>query len=89
MKMISTVNSRYNQVGYNEITAYNEMEIFPRSTKCINYYPDITKEFTGPKHFVITRVHCIIIRDQFLQSFFLSILQPFTLFCFVNTVILR
>ena len=32
-----TVNSRYNQVGYNEITAYNEMEIFPQSTKCINY----------------------------------------------------
>ena len=24
-----------------------------------NEYPDITKEFTGPKHFVITRVHCI------------------------------
>ena len=37
-----TVNSRYNQVGYNEITAYNEMEIFPQSTKCINYYPLIT-----------------------------------------------
>ena len=32
------------------------MEIFPQSTKCINYYPLITKEFTGPKHFVITRV---------------------------------
>ena len=29
-------NSRYNQVGY------NEMEIFPQSTKCINYYPLIT-----------------------------------------------
>ena len=26
---IYTVNSRYNQVGYNEITAYNEMKIFP------------------------------------------------------------
>ena len=38
----STVNSRYNQVGYNEMTAYNEMEIFPQSTKCINYYPLIT-----------------------------------------------
>ena len=37
-----TVNSRYNQVRYNEITAYNEMEIFPQSTKCINYYPLIT-----------------------------------------------
>ena len=35
------------------------MEIFPQSTKCINYYPLITEEFTGPKHFVITRVHCI------------------------------
>ena len=32
----------YNQVGYNEITAYNEMEILPQSTKCINYYPLIT-----------------------------------------------
>ena len=32
----TTVNSRYNQVGY------NEMEIFPQSTKCINYYPLIT-----------------------------------------------
>ena len=28
-KNLNTVNSRYNQVGYNEITAYNEMEIFP------------------------------------------------------------
>ena len=54
--MLSTVNSRYNEVGYNEITAYNEMEFPPQSTKCINYYPDITKEFTGPKHFVIMRV---------------------------------
>ena len=24
-----------------------------------NEYPGITKEFTGPKHFVITRVSCI------------------------------
>ena len=39
---IDTVNSRYNQVGYNEIIAYNEMEIFTQSTKCINYYPLIT-----------------------------------------------
>ena len=23
-----------------------------------NEYPDITKELTGPKHFVIMRVHC-------------------------------
>ena len=34
------------------------MEIFPQSTKCINDYPDRTNEFIGPKHFVITRVHC-------------------------------
>ena len=39
MKKCYTVNSRYNQVGYNEITAYNEMDIFPQSTKCVNYYP--------------------------------------------------
>ena len=38
----TTVNSRYNQFGYSGITAYNEMEIFPQSTKCINYYPLIT-----------------------------------------------
>ena len=31
-----TVNSRYNQVGY------NEMEISPQCTKCINCYPLIT-----------------------------------------------
>ena len=24
-----------------------------------NEYPDITREFTGPKHFVITRVDCM------------------------------
>ena len=30
---------------YQLLSAYNE-------------YPDITKEFTSPKHFVITRVHC-------------------------------
>ena len=37
------------------------MEIFPQSTKCINYYPLLTKEFTGPKHFVITRDRCILL----------------------------
>ena len=62
-RCITTVNSRYNQVGYTEITAYNEMEISPQSTKCINYYPLITnigynEGVSGPKHFVITRVHC-------------------------------
>ena len=34
-----TVNSHYNQVGYNEIPAYNEMDTFPQCTKCINYDP--------------------------------------------------
>ena len=38
----NTVNSRYNEVGYNEIPAYNEMEIFPQRTKCINFNPLIT-----------------------------------------------
>ena len=34
------------------------MEIFTQSTKCISFNQLITKEFTGPKHFVITRVLC-------------------------------
>ena len=62
--LVYTVNSRYNQVGFNEITAYNQMEISPRGLNALiisgyNEYPDITNEFTGPKHFVITRVRCI------------------------------
>ena len=32
---VYTVNSRYNQVGYNEITAYNEMEISPRALNAL------------------------------------------------------
>ena len=43
------------------------MEISPHSTECINYYPEITKELTGPKHFVITR--------EFTVVYFASILN--------------
>ena len=32
---VPTVNSRYNQVGYNEITAYNEIEIFTRALNAL------------------------------------------------------
>ena len=39
------------------------MDIFPQSTKCINYYPLITnigynEGIAYPKHFAITRVYC-------------------------------
>ena len=40
--MNTVTHSSYNEVEYNEITAYNQMEILPQSTKCISYYPLIT-----------------------------------------------
>ena len=33
--LVYTVNSRYNQVGFNEITAYNQMEISPRGLNAL------------------------------------------------------
>ena len=69
---ITTVNSCYNEVGYNEITAYYEIDIFPRA---LNEYPDITKEFTGPKHFVITRVHCRLLCLFEKRAYFVTLSQ--------------
>ena len=35
-----------------------------------NEYTEITNEFTGPKHFVITRVHCICIYNFEISGYF-------------------
>ena len=53
--------TRYNQVGY------NEMEISPQSTKCINYYPLITnigynEGIYRSQALRYNRVHCILYR---------------------------
>ena len=59
MRRISyTVNSRYNK---SDITKWR---FPPRALNALiiirlQRISDITKEFTGPKHFVITRVPCI------------------------------
>ena len=37
-----TVNSRYIEAGYNEVSAYIEMGLSPQSTKCIHFHTFIT-----------------------------------------------
>ena len=39
------------------IQAVSIYQQYTQLLSAYNQYPDITKEFTGPKHFVITRVH--------------------------------
>ena len=54
----SAVNSRYNQVGYNELSGYNEVVFGPLVALLMQITSVITKSNRGSDGFVITRVHC-------------------------------
>ena len=72
---VTTVNSRYNQVGYNELSGYNEVVFGPlvallmQITSVITNYPVITKSWSEGSD--ITRVDCmyfLLMRDYIGQQ---------------------
>ena len=60
----ATVNSYYNQVGYNVLSGCNEVVFGPCVALSMETTSFITKTNQGPEDFVKTRVHCIIQTGQ-------------------------